>query len=279
MVARAGGREIPFERVDNGVRLTVDGAAPAVDLEAKGFATIHVDLNPPPEPDHQYEINRAEGTLTFGNVGRTDYPLPVARMIETLPEESAYVKVERFPRTAISKAKEMRLPTGVYQVSLQGEARAVQARPFGQVTIQPEATTHLELPLTMVGSYAGEVTPQGSAARGAPGYRLELAIEPGLEVGTFVEQTRRGTRRAPINEGRLDGEGTFVGRIRFSVAQGGEAGFDQLFTLKRGEGGAVEFEASEAPDTNPPIEQHLGRIPFPKESFLVKGTLRAAGGP
>ena len=271
-VARAGDQEITFVRKADGVHVTVDGSISSLTFAAAAFMPIKVDLTAAGDLEREHEVKRMEGKLIFKNRQQTDYELPVAKMVDLLPEDRSLAESERYSRSInLNIAAEMLLPTGVYQLTLRGgNDSVVRSRRFSQVTVRAGETQEVELPLTMAGGYSGEVTPP----RGGAPYKVEMIIERGLEGGTFIEYAAAGTRRARLDEGRLDGEGVFLARIKFSDASGGPATFDQLCSLRRNENGSLAFESSEAPDENTPIETQLGRQPFPKASAMWKGTLR-----
>lgn len=280
--ARIGEREVSIERSGEALRVEFDGSATplpvTVVIEAKGFAPIPIALATPADLDrpHDVSLKRSEGTLTFTNRAGADYGHAVLKMIAQLPDEQAFVDLERYPRgMELNGDGGVKLPTGVFQVILKGANELiVRPRLYQRVTIKPDETTTCELPPSFVGSYAGPMIPQKDGANNGEPQRIEVTIDQGLGTGSYSEPSKRGPRRLAITEGRLDGEGTYTARIQFSLATDGDVSFDQILSLKRTEDGSMECEVSEAPEENPPLERRLGRQPYPKASFSGKGTLR-----
>jgi serine/threonine protein kinase len=280
--ARLGERELPIERAGDEWRVSFDGSAtplPAtLTLEAKGFAPAKIILATPGdlERPHDASLKRAEGTLTFTNRAGADYDHAVLKMAAQLPEEQAFVELERFPRGIELTEAEVKLPTGIYQVTLKGaNERAVRPRPFSRVVVKADETVNFELPRPIAGSYAGNVIAKLHNDAGKP-YRVELVIERDLTTGSFVEFAKSAAgRRMPITDGRLDSDGTYSARIQFSLATEGDVQFDQLFTVQRDSGGALNFTAYESPDENSTVERRLSRQPYAKAVFSVEGSLEA----
>ncbi len=281
--ARIGDREITIERSGDAVRVRFDGSTTplptTVIIEAKGFAPVEIALATAADLDrpHDVSLTRAHGTFLFKNRESTDYEYGVLRMTAQLPDEQAYVQVEPFTRTAQVRDEDgENVPTGVFILTLKGaDERVVRPRVFNQVTIKPGETTTFELPLSLAGTYAGPMAPQKNGANDGEPQRLDLTIDPGLATGWYSEASKRGPRRIAIINGRLDGEGTYTGRVQFSLGADGDLSFDQIITLKRLDDGSLECELSEAPEENPPLERRLGRQPHPKSAYSAKGTLRA----
>jgi hypothetical protein len=282
-IARIGSRELPIERSGETARVEFDGSAtplPAtVVIEAKGFAPAHIALGSAAdlERPHDASLKRSEGTLVFTNRVGSDYEHAVLKMTAQLPDEQAYVELERFNRGVELSAAEAKLPTGIYQLTLRGaNERIVRPRVFTSIAIKPEETTTFALPPPMTGTYTGSVTVRRDGAKEGQPSRVELIIDADITTGSFVEHGKRG-RRLPLIDGRIDLEGTYIGRIQFSLAPDGDPQFDQIFTLKRDADGALLFAASESPDENPTVERHLNRQPYAKTAYSVEGTLRPAG--
>lgn len=282
-VARIGEREYSIERSGEALKVEFDGSALALPttatIEAKGFAPIPIALAAAADLDrvHDVSLKRAEGTLIFANRVGADYEHVVLKMIAQLPDEQAFVEMERYPRgMELSADGGVKLPTGIFQIILKGANELiVRPRLYQRVTIKPDETTTCELPPSFAGTYAGPMRAQKDGATTGEPHRIEVTIDPGLGTGTYSEPSKRGPRRITIAEGRLDGEGTYTARIQFSLATDGDVSFDQIISLKRTDSGEIECEVSEAPEENPPLERRMGRQPYPKSTFSGKGTLRA----
>ncbi|MGB8167411.1 MAG: hypothetical protein WCF18_07960, partial [Chthoniobacteraceae bacterium] len=282
--AQIGGREVPIERSGATARLEFDGSTTplpvTVVIEAKGFAPAQIALTTPADLEHTHDVSlkRSEGTLVFTNRVGSDYEHAVLRMTAQLPDEQAYVELERFDRGVELSANEASLPTGVYKLTLRGaQDRVVRPRGFNSITIKPGERTTFELPPPMAGTYAGNVAILHDGTKDGRPYAVELVIDTDITAGTFIEHGKRGLRRLPLTDGRIDLEGTYIGRIQFSLAPDGDPQFDQIFTLKRDADGSLLFAASESPDENPGVERHLNRQPYAKAAHSVEGTLRPAG--
>ncbi len=282
--ARIGVREVPITRSGDALRVEFDGSAtplPAtVVIEAKGFAPTQIALGTPAdlERPHDASLKRSEGTLVFTNRAGSDYEHAVLKMTAQLPDEQAFVDLERFNRGIELSAAEAKFPTGIYQLTLRGaNERVVRPRVFNSITIKPAEITTFELPPPMTGAYNGNVTARRDGAKEGQPNRVELVIDADITTGSFLEHGKRGPRRLPIIDGRIDVEGMYIGRIQYSLAPDGDLQFDQIFSLKRDSGGALLFNASESPDENPAVERHLNRQPYAKAAYSVEGTLRPAG--
>lgn len=282
--ARIGDRLVPIERGGENSRVAFDGSSttlPAIlVIEAKGYTPAHITLTSAADLDRAYDasLKRSEGTLVFTNRTGSDYEHAVLKMTAQLPDEQAFVEMERFNRGAELSAGEVKLPTGIYQLTLRGaNDRVVRPRVFNTVTIKPAESTTFALPPPMTGSYAGTATSRRDGSKEGQPYRIELVIDADITTGSIVEHGKHGPRRVPVAEGRIDVEGAYIGRIQFSLAPDGETQFDQIFTLKRDTDGSLLFNASESPDENPAVERRINRQPYAKAAYSVEGTLRPAG--
>ena len=280
--ARIGDRPAAIEREGDHWRASFDGSElpfPAqLVVEAKGFKAIEIALNSPADlaPGHDASLKRAEGTLVFDRRSGSDYDHAVLRMTAQLPEEQSFVELERFNRgIPFSTQPEAMVVTGIYQLTLRGaDERTVRPRLFDRVVIQPGEKTVFAVPPSFAGRYAGTLGALRNGRAEGESERVQLVIDPALSTGTYLDPGKRSPRRLAIVEGRLDSEGTYTARIQASLATEGEPSFDQILSLRRGEGGTFECEVSESAEENPVLERRLNRQPYPKAVFSAKGTLR-----
>jgi tRNA A-37 threonylcarbamoyl transferase component Bud32 len=282
--ARVGAHDARLERTADSMQVVFDGSTttlPAtVTVEAKGYAPLAIPLTSAGDLERTYDagLKRSEGTLIFSRRGGSDYEHAVLKMTAQLPDEQAFVELERFNRGAELSAGEMKLPTGIYQVTLRGaNERVVRPRVFNSVAIRPGESTTLEIPPPVAGSYAGLASIRRDGAREGNYYRVELDIDADITTGSFVEQRKQGPLRLPLADGRIDVEGVYLARIQYSLAPDGDAQFDQLCSLRRESDGTWIFSASEAPEENAVVERHLNRQPYAKAAYSVEGTLRPQG--
>ncbi len=279
--ARLGQRELPLERSGEEWRVSFDGSTTplpaALTVEAKGFFPATIELATPAdlERPHDASLRRSEGTLIFTNRGGADYAHAVLKMTAQLPDEQAFVELERFNRGVELTEAEVKLPTGIYQVTLKGSnERIVRPRTFSGVAVTAEKSASFELPPPIAGSYAGSVAAKLNSEAGKA-YRVELVIERDLTTGSFIEHVPQGTRRLAVTDGRLAADGAYSGRIQYSLATEGDVRFDQLFTVQRDPAGTLTFSAAEAPDEVPSIERRLNRQPYAKPAYSVEGALES----
>ncbi len=280
--AKVGTREVELKHEGDRWQASFDGTDlpfPAqLVVEAKGFQPVEIPLNSPADlaQPHDASLKRATGTLVFERPNGSDYDRAVLRMTAQLPDEQAFVELERYPRgIPFGSELEAIVPTGIFQLTLRGaDERTVRPLLFDRVEIKPGARTTFELPPSFAGNFGGLLTGQRAGVPESDATRIEVIIDPSLTTGTYVESGKRGARRLMMVEGKLDSEGKYSARIQFSLATEGDRSFDQVLTLRRGENGAYECETFEAPEEDPIIERRLKRPQFSKEANSAKGTLR-----
>jgi serine/threonine protein kinase len=185
-------------------------------------------------------LARSTGALSLTRKFACDYTSASFKMVEPLPEDVGFVKVDSTPRerNLTDAAAPLALPTGVYDVVLTGADPNVVAPLQGmRVSVKAASNQAIELPRSIAGQYVGQLKSTQPGANDTA--ERQVSIDPKITTGSVTENRPGGAVTVQLSNGRLDSRGIYTARAAFASVTGG-ARADEDVQISRGQEGAID---------------------------------------